>query len=71
MAGAFGYEREHYELSMQIGELKLFPAIRKAIEAGEETIICAPGISCQSQIFDGTGIHAIHPIQLIHRLLTS
>ncbi len=52
MAGSFGYEKEHYEVSMQIGEQTLFPAVRKA---SEETIIAAPGTSCRHQIFDGTG----------------
>src|SRR5690606_32181095 len=52
MAGSFGYEKEHYDMSMQIGELKLFPAVRKTTE---ETIISANGTSCRHQIFDGTG----------------
>lgn len=62
MAGAFGYEREHYALSMQIGDLKLFPAVRKA---EPETIVAAAGISCRAQIEDGAGREAIHPIMLI------
>ena len=66
MAGAFGYEAKHYELSMQVGELKLFPAVRSA---GETTIIAAPGVSCQSQIADGAHRQAIHPIQLLARSL--
>ena len=52
MAGSFGYEKEHYEVSMQIGEQTLFPAVRKA---SEDTIISANGTSCRHQIKDGTG----------------
>jgi Fe-S oxidoreductase/FAD/FMN-containing dehydrogenase len=62
MAGAFGYEVEHYAVSQQVAELALFPAIRKA---GQEQVIAAAGISCQAQIRDGTGREAIHPIRLI------
>lgn len=61
MAGSFGYETEHYELSMQIGELVLFPAIRKA----EEAIISAAGTSCRHQIKDGTGRQAKHPAEIL------
>ncbi len=68
MAGAFGYEDEHYKLSMQIGEMALFPAIRSAMDTGAG-IIAAAGISCQSQIEDGTQFPALHPIRLIDRLL--
>lgn len=66
MAGSFGYETEHYDISMKIGELVLFPAIRKA---DKETIIAAPGTSCRHQIFDGTGIHARHPAEILHDAL--
>lgn len=62
MAGSFGYEKEHYEVSMQIGEQTLFPAVRKA---SEETFIAANGTSCRHQIFDGTGRKAVHPIQIL------
>ncbi|MGB5941326.1 MAG: FAD-linked oxidase C-terminal domain-containing protein [Leeuwenhoekiella sp.] len=57
MAGSFGYEKEHYDMSMQIGEQTLFPAVRKA---SVETIIIAPGSSCRQQIVDGTGRKAVH-----------
>ncbi|HEX9092254.1 MAG TPA: heterodisulfide reductase-related iron-sulfur binding cluster, partial [Anaerolineales bacterium] len=63
MAGAFGYEAEHYGLSQQVGNLVLIPAIKRA----EESIIAAAGISCQSQIEDGTGRRAFHPISLVAR----
>ncbi|MBW8323855.1 MAG: FAD-binding protein [Prolixibacteraceae bacterium] len=62
MAGSFGYEKEHYELSMQIGELDLFPAVRNA-NSGE--IIAAPGTSCRNHIKDGTGRNVFHPVELL------
>lgn len=62
MAGSFGYEAEHYELSMQIGELVLFPAVR---EEPAETLIAAPGTSCRHQILDGTGRVALHPVEIL------
>jgi Fe-S oxidoreductase len=66
MAGSFGYEKEHYELSMQIGELKLFPSVRKA---SENTIIAANGTSCRHQIEDGTQRNALHPVTILRRAL--
>jgi FAD/FMN-containing dehydrogenase/Fe-S oxidoreductase len=62
MAGSFGYEKEHYEISMKIGEEVLFPEIRKA---PGEAIIVAPGTSCRSHILDGTGRRAFHTIEVI------
>jgi len=66
MAGSFGYEVEHYPLSMQIGELVLFPTIR---QAPSEVIIAAPGTSCRHQIHDGTGRTAKHPAQILRAAL--
>lgn len=66
MAGSFGYEKEHYNLSMKIGEMVLFPEIRKA---EENTIICAVGTSCRCQIEDGTGVKALHPIEILYNAL--
>ncbi len=66
MAGSFGYEKEHYELSMQIGELVLFPTVR---QQPEEVIIAAPGTSCRHQIHDGTGRKAQHPIEILWEAL--
>lgn len=66
MAGSFGYEKEHYEVSMQIGELVLFPTIRKQ---PEEVIIAAPGTSCRHQIMDGTGRKALHPVEILWEAL--
>ena len=67
MAGSFGYEKEHFDLSNKVGELVLFPAVR---EAEEQVIISAPGTSCRHQIKDGTGKNALHPIQILYRALT-
>ena len=72
MAGSFGYEKEHYKTSIAIGEMILFPSIRKAVELsnGERPLfICAPGISCRQQILDGTGYKAVHPIQILYKYL--
>jgi len=66
MAGSFGYEKEHYELSMQIGELVLFPAVR---EAKNDYIISAPGTSCRHHIKDGTGRTALHPVEVLYGAL--
>ena len=66
MAGSFGYEKEHYDLSMKIGEMVLFPAVR---EAEEKTIISAPGTSCRHQIKDGTGKKAKHPLEILYEAL--
>ncbi|MBT3750852.1 MAG: FAD-binding protein [Bacteroidetes bacterium] len=66
MAGSFGYEKEHYELSMKVGELVLFPAVRKA---PKDSLIAAGGTSCRHQIMDGTGREALHPIQILHQAL--
>ncbi len=66
MAGSFGYEKEHYEVSMQIGNQTLFPAIRKT---SEDVIIAANGTSCRHQIKDGTGRVAKHPISILKEAL--
>ena len=62
MAGSFGYEKEHYDLSMKIGELVLFPEIRKS---NTEVIIAAPGTSCRHQIKDGVQRKAYHPVEIL------
>ena len=66
MAGSFGYEAEHYDVSMQVGELVLFPAVRCAAQG---TIIAAPGTSCRHQIKDGTQIQAKHPVEVLYEAL--
>ncbi|MFM8634647.1 MAG: FAD-binding and (Fe-S)-binding domain-containing protein, partial [Planctomycetia bacterium] len=66
MAGSFGYEAEHFDLSMQIGELVLLPAVRVA---AADTIIAAAGTSCRHQIKDGTGRVARHPVESLRSAL--
>ncbi len=66
MAGSFGFEKEHYEVSMKIGELVLFPEVRKA---PAEVVIAAPGTSCRHQILEGTGKQALHPIEIFYEAL--
>ncbi|MCJ7626178.1 MAG: hypothetical protein MUO76_22025, partial [Anaerolineaceae bacterium] len=66
MAGSFGFEKEHYEISMNIGEEILFPEIRKI---SNEAIVVAPGTSCRSHIFEGTGRRAYHTIEVIANFL--
>ena len=66
MAGSFGYEKEHYNLSNMIGEMVLFPEVRNA---GQDTIIAAPGTSCRHHIKDGTGRTALHPVEILFMAL--
>ncbi len=66
MAGSFGYEKEHYELSMKIGEERLFPAIRKS---ATEVLIAANGTSCRHQIKEGTHKTAEHPLSILYDAL--
>jgi Fe-S oxidoreductase len=66
MAGSFGFTTDRYDLSMKIGESRLFPAVRSATAP-----ICAPGTSCRHQIHDGTAKHALHPIEVIAQRLKS
>lgn len=67
MAGAYGYEKPHYEISMKIGELVLFPEIRKA---SDDVVIAAPGTSCREQIAQGTGRKALHPVEILYNALS-
>jgi len=62
MAGSFGYEKEHYEISMQIAELVLLPAVRNQ---PDNVIIAATGTSCRHQIKDGAGVKALHPVEIL------
>ena len=66
MAGSFGYEKEHYDLSMKVGELVLFPAVRSA---NAETVIVAAGTSCRHQIKDGTDKESRHPAEILYDAL--
>lgn len=66
MAGSFGYESEHYEISMQIAERRLLPAIRKE---PDDTLIAASGFSCRHQIRHGTGRVALHPVEILRKAM--
>lgn len=66
MAGSFGYEEEHYEISMKVGETTLFPYIRSI---GDNELIAASGTSCRHQIFDGTSRKSYHPVEILHDAL--
>ncbi|MDD3737027.1 MAG: FAD-binding oxidoreductase, partial [Bacteroidales bacterium] len=67
MAGAFGYEKEHFDLSQKVGELVLFPEVRKA---SDTTIIVVPGTSCRHQVKDGTGRKTLHPAEVLFAALS-
>lgn len=69
MAGTFGYEAEHYDLSMQVGELKLFPALRQSKTGNRKSRVVATGAACRMQIGQGAGIEAAHPIILVRNAL--
>lgn len=74
MAGSFGYEKEHYQTSLAIGEMMLFPTLRKALSthsALAPALVAVPGTSCRQQILDGTGIHAVHPIEIMYQWLNT
>ncbi|MCP9290996.1 FAD-binding and (Fe-S)-binding domain-containing protein [Gracilimonas sediminicola] len=66
MAGSFGYEKDHYDVSQEIGGLVLFPTLQKQ----KDPLVCAPGFSCRHQIKDGVNIKSYHPAELIHRSLS-
>lgn len=66
MAGSFGYAAHRYEVSMSIGELALFPAVR---ERAQQDVVLAPGTSCRHQVHDGAGARALHPIEFLARSL--
>ena len=66
MAGSFGYSKEHFEISRQIGERRLLPQVRAK---DPSTVVVAAGTSCRHQIDDFTGVHAIHPAVLLRSLL--
>lgn len=71
MAGSFGYEKEHYQTSLEIGEMILFPAVRKIMDnnGSKPAFVAAPGTSCRQQILDGTGVKAVHPIEILYKFL--
>lgn len=69
MAGTFGYESEHYDLSMEVGRLKLFPALHDSTSGSNENYIVGTGAACRMQITQGGGMKARHPIELIRDVL--
>jgi Fe-S oxidoreductase len=73
MAGTFGYETEHYQLSIKVGELRLLPSIRQLQSEiiNRKIIIASTGAACRLQIQHGTGISAVHPVELIRDRLMS
>ena len=71
MAGAFGYESEHYDTSMKVGELVLLPALRAARAKDGNIFLAASGVSCQVQIEDGVGDTPHHPISLVYTRLAA
>ena len=68
MAGAFGYEAEHYDISLQMGELSLLPAVR---QAAVETLIVADGTSCRQQIAQGARREALHVARVLQAALAT
>jgi Fe-S oxidoreductase len=68
MAGSFGYEKEHFDLSMKIGNLVLFPEL---IKLADNVVVAAPGTSCRHHIKDGTGKIALHPVEILFQAISS
>ena len=68
MAGSFGYEKEHYDISMQIAERKLLPAVR---DQKQDTLIAASGFSCRHQIIQGAGRSVLHPVEILRQAITT
>jgi Fe-S oxidoreductase len=68
MAGSFGFERDHYDVSMRVGELVLLPAVRRA---PPDTLVIADGFSCRTQIAQATGREALHLADVIDLVIRS
>jgi Fe-S oxidoreductase len=66
MAGSFGYDAAHFDVSMKMAELSLLPAVRAA---DADTLIVADGTSCRHQIADGAGREALHVARVLERAL--
>ena len=66
MAGSFGFEKEHYEISQKIAEERLYPSIKNL---GSNELLAANGTSCRHQIYDGTKIKSLHPISILKSAL--
>jgi Fe-S oxidoreductase len=76
MAGTFGYEAEHYDMSMKVGELKVFPQLRELLNRrssveNRQSMVVSSGAACRMQIRQGTGVKALHPAVLVARALQS
>ena len=71
MAGTFGYEAEHYDLSMKVGELKLLPNLRALDLKNKSWVIASTGAACRMQITQGTGLQTQHPLALLRERLLS
>jgi Fe-S oxidoreductase len=69
MAGTFGYEAEHYDLSMKVGELKLLPYLRQYAVTDEPQVVVSTGAACRMQIHQGVSAEPIHSIQLVEKFL--
>ena len=67
MAGSFGYLREHFEISRAMAERRLLPAVR---DLGQDDVVVAGGTSCRQQVLDFTGVRALHPAELVRKLLS-
>ena len=68
MAGAFGFEKEHYDFSMAVAETKLLPAVRSL---APDAMVVAAGVSCRQQILHATGRQPLHPAEVCERALIS
>jgi Fe-S oxidoreductase len=66
MAGSFGYEAEHYDISLKMAERRLLPAVR---QADEKTLVVAAGVSCRQQIEHGSGRRALHPAEVLRNAI--
>jgi Fe-S oxidoreductase len=66
MAGSFGYEAEHYDISLKMAERRLLPAVR---QADETTLVVAAGVSCRQQIEHGSGRRALHPAEVLRNAI--
>ena len=69
MAGTFGYEAEHYDLSIKVAELKLLPSLRALDSKSRSWVIASTGAACRMQIAQGTGLQTQHPLMLVRERL--
>ena len=71
MAGTFGYEAEHYELSMQVGELGVVKRIREWKAESSENTIVSSGAACRMQVTQGAGVEAKHPLEVVWEVISN